>query len=247
MVIADLATSELVPATAANAHRARGDAAILAIPVAVGGRLKGVMELTGSQSRRSFTVANIAFAEFVAHQAAELVASGGDTSHHMDRRSPPDDATAVSAAAAPVVARPPDRRQLLRSLSEHLRSELDALACDILRFDPADRRLTLVAAASTGHVAPPEGTSYAIDDDHDVAAAFAGPSTMTSVALDAERVNPVGWLRRTHDHATCVIRVPLRLGSAPVGLLELQPLLPRRSRTTRTTLSLCSVWRPSTR
>ena len=70
LVIADLSTTTLLGRREAHAHLERGDAAVLAVPLSIGGRYAGVMELAEGRAPRSFDGANVAFAEFMARQAA---------------------------------------------------------------------------------------------------------------------------------------------------------------------------------
>ena len=75
LVIADLGSTNLLERPEAEALRQRGDAAILAVPLAVDGRNSAVLELVESRAPRAFTGANVTFAEFMARQAARLLST----------------------------------------------------------------------------------------------------------------------------------------------------------------------------
>ncbi|MGE5229032.1 MAG: GAF domain-containing protein, partial [Deltaproteobacteria bacterium] len=102
LVISDLGSTTLLDRSEADALRRRGDAAVLAVPVAVEGRIRAVLELVESRAQRAFSGANVAFAEFMARQTANLlVDAGGD-------REPatglPDEALVDAAAATAALA-----------------------------------------------------------------------------------------------------------------------------------------------
>ena len=79
VVIADLAGTTVLSARQASLYRSLGHTALLVTPVVVYGQAVGALELVDTGAPRSFTSADVAFAEFVARQAALLVseASGG--------------------------------------------------------------------------------------------------------------------------------------------------------------------------
>ena len=80
LVISDLGSTNLLERSQATALRQRGDAAVLAVPVTVDGRIRAVLELVESRAQRAFNGANVAFAEFMARQAANLLVDGGGDS-----------------------------------------------------------------------------------------------------------------------------------------------------------------------
>ena len=81
VVIADVVATNLLTPAEVDACRQRHDAAVLGLPLSIGGRLLGVMQLVERRGARAFTAANVTFAEFVARQAAGLIAdeSGDET------------------------------------------------------------------------------------------------------------------------------------------------------------------------
>ncbi len=125
LVIADLASTSLLARGAAEAYREQGEAALLALPLIIGGRHAGVMQLSDSRAPRAFTGANIAFAEFMARQAAQHIA--GDEPW-QEEVAPSDPSLAVDPYAASSAARlrpypvqAPDR--VLRRLVDPLRED----------------------------------------------------------------------------------------------------------------------------
>ena len=98
LVIGDMAATALLAKEAAEACLARGYAAVIAVPVDLGRSVLGTMVLTDWRASRTFTGANVTFAEFIARQAGFLagagLADGGVsdqtvTSLHLPRGAPP--------------------------------------------------------------------------------------------------------------------------------------------------------------
>jgi diguanylate cyclase (GGDEF)-like protein/excisionase family DNA binding protein len=152
VVIADVAASNILTPVEVDACRARGEKAVLALPLAITGQLFGVLQLVEHRSPRAFTGANVAFAEFVSRQAAGIVASAvaGDDAPARDQAPLPvaDHDVRPSGDAAP--PRPKDDRAdaapTLDALAEGLCRRLGAAACDVLRAGPELDVFTLAAA-----------------------------------------------------------------------------------------------------
>lgn len=231
LVIADLTSTSLLARGAVEAYREQGEAALLALPLIVGGRHAGVMQLSDSRAPRAFTGANVAFAEFMARQAARLMAGDGQW---PEEDAPQDPRLAVDPPAAPSTARArnePARAPttVLHSLAERLRRELGAVACDVLRYDRDERALTLVAATeSEGETPPLEGLLYPVDDAGGVADALAG-DTVTLHDLAARNLAGTPLLRFEQNGAQSAFFVPVRLGDDVTGVLEVFSADPRRA------------------
>ena len=104
LVISDLGSTNLLERSEANALRQRGDAAVLAVPVTVEGRNRAVLELVESRAQRAFNGANVAFAEFMARQAANLLVDGGGDRRayrRTSRRDRPEGGSTLTAARGP--------------------------------------------------------------------------------------------------------------------------------------------------
>ncbi len=105
VVVADLRATNLLTPTEVASCRAHGEAAVLALPLAIAGRLFGVLVLTEHRAPRAFTGANITFAEFIARQAAGIIATAvaGDEAPARDQTPLPEplsqDSPGASAAA----------------------------------------------------------------------------------------------------------------------------------------------------
>jgi excisionase family DNA binding protein len=99
LVIADMATTSLLSRRVAETYREHGQAALLALPLVIGGRHAGVMQLADSRAPRTFTGANLALSEFIARQAARLVA-GAELG--QEEAASPDPGLAVELPAAEV-------------------------------------------------------------------------------------------------------------------------------------------------
>ncbi|MBE3033349.1 MAG: GAF domain-containing protein, partial [Actinobacteria bacterium] len=231
LVIADLTSTSLLARGAAEAYREQGEAALLALPLIIGGRHAGVMQLSDSRAPRAFTGANVAFAEFMARQAARLMAGDGQRPEEDAAQEP---RLAVDPPAAPSTTRArnePARapRTVLHGLAERLRGDLGAVACDVLRYDRDERALTLVAAtASAGETPPLEGLLYPVDDAGGVADALAG-DTVTLHDLAARDLVGTPLLRFEQNGARSALFVPVRLGDDVIGVLEVFSADPRRA------------------
>jgi diguanylate cyclase (GGDEF)-like protein/excisionase family DNA binding protein len=221
LVIADLGSTNLLARSEADAYRKFGDLSLLALPLNVNGRFAGVMELAETRSARTFTGANIAFAEFMARQASRLLGEEHQGSTDVEPRdqgivvAPPVDA---HPAAAPHRGSA-DGRGMLHALVERLRGELDAAACDVLRYDPVERALTLVSAAAEGKAPPLEGLLYPVGDLDGVAAVLEGGESVTLADL-GDGLLGSHLVRYEENGARSILCVPLHLGDDVLGLLE---------------------------
>jgi excisionase family DNA binding protein len=154
LVIADLTSTSLLARGAAEAYREQGEAALLALPLIIGGRHAGVMQLSDSRAPRTFTGANVAFAEFMARQAARLMAGDGQW---PEEDAPQDPRLAVDPPAAPSTARARSDVEAATALAalaledaagETTRrvGELDDLITDVTLHSPAGDAERLVRA-----------------------------------------------------------------------------------------------------
>ncbi len=216
LVIADLSSTNLLERPDAEALRQRGDAAILAVPLAVDGRNSAVLELVESRVPRAFTGANVTFAEFMARQAARLLSdeepAGGQ---EQPGGSLPDGALAGEPQPAP---RPQD---LLLVLAGRLRHELRAVACDILRYDRDAGTLEPVAASASGEAPPLRGLSHPVADFGPAAEALASGDPVLIRDLAAIQASGPHLVRRDQSGAKSVYASPVHLGQEVVGLIEI--------------------------
>jgi len=102
VVIADLAQTTVLSARQTDLYRSLGHSALLAVPVVMHGRAVGVLELVDTGAPRAFTSADVAFAEFVARQAAALLSKS-------DGAEAPGPALRVAGGAAGIRSDPPPR------------------------------------------------------------------------------------------------------------------------------------------
>ena len=145
LVIGDLATTSLLERTEAESLRQNGDVALLAVPVSVAGRNRAALELVETRSPRAFSGANVTFAEFMARQAARLIA-GDEGGEEMPQRALDFPGDGMGAEPADAL----DAEHLLAVLAERLRRELHAVACDIWRYDGTAEVLEQAAASPGG-------------------------------------------------------------------------------------------------
>lgn len=220
MVIADLTATNLLVRGEAEAYMRRGLAAILGLPIAAKGRVIAAMELGCERGPRPFSGADVAFAEFVARQVASLMVNENvePAQDHQAQNSPTalGEETPILGAAGSL-----DTGSLLRALTRHLRIELDAVACDILRFDAEERSLTLVAADADGEAAPLEGLLYSLDDLPECGSVLTTARAVTIRGLQGDSLAGTHLVRFEGSGARSVHCTPLRLGDETVGLLEI--------------------------
>ena len=198
LAIADLASTSLLPREEAETLRRRGDVAILALPISVGGRNQAVLELVDSRASRTFSESSVEFAEFMARQAARLL---GDAEDH-DRATP----------AVP--------GNLLPALAERVRHELHAVACDILRHDPVASTLEPLAAAAEGNAPPILDLRLPTTDLGEVESALASGEPVSIADLESVEAAGTHLVRRDRSGARSVYAIPLRVGPEVAGLLE---------------------------
>jgi diguanylate cyclase (GGDEF)-like protein/excisionase family DNA binding protein len=207
LVISDLASTSLLARDEAEALRRRGDAAVLALPLSVGGRSLAVLELVESRAPRAFSGPNVTFAEFMARQAARLL--GAEEDHEPVAPAVPDESRLSS--------RPED---LLPTLAERLRRELRAVACDILRYDPVTRTVEPLAASAEGDAPPMLGLLYPAADLGEAALALATGEPVSIPDLTCIEAAGAHLVRRDQSTARSVWAIPLQSGDAVVGLME---------------------------
>jgi diguanylate cyclase (GGDEF)-like protein/excisionase family DNA binding protein len=215
LVIADLGSTNLLERLEAETLRQRGDAAILAVPLALGGRNCAVLELVESRAPRGFTGPNVTFAEFMAGQAAQLLSNDdGPATHTLISTALPD---GILPDEPQPVPRPQD---MLLPLTGRLRQELRAVACDILRYDHEAGTLEPVAASADDAAPPLHGLLHPIVDFGPAAAALSsGDPVLIGDLLAIEAAGP-HLTRRDQSGARSVYATPIHLGNEIVGLLE---------------------------
>jgi excisionase family DNA binding protein len=181
VIVADLTATNLFTPAETEVCRSTGDTAVLALPLARGERVLGVMQLAARHTPRTFTGADIAFAEFVAGQAVHLIGDG-------DAPAAPASVVAQVTAsfAAPPRGRPPttagetprpahrdgldrqpgspaktpDREQLTRRLLSDLATGPDVTRCSVYAL----RDGSAVLMASSSDAAPPARRWTLADD-----------------------------------------------------------------------------------
>ena len=215
LVIADLGSTNLLERLEAETLRRRGDAAILAVPLALGGRNRAVLELVESRAPRGFTGPNVTFAEFIAGQAAQLLSDDeGPGTRALISAALPDGILPDEPQPAP---RPQD---LLLPLTGRLRQELRAVACDILRYDHEAGTLEPVAASAVDHAPPLHGLLHPIVDFGPAATALSSGDPVLIRDLLAIKAAGPHLARRDQSGARSVYATPIHLGHEVVGLLE---------------------------
>ena len=222
LMIADLATTHLLERAEAETLRQRGDAAVLAVPAAIAGRNRAVLELVETRTPRTFTGANVTFAEFMARQAARLLDDDGADEPRDPGSILPDDAVATRAPASP------EPSQLLWALAERLRQELGAVACDILRYDRDADSLEPVAVSAARDAPPLRGLLHPAAAFGEAAAALTSGDPVTIPDLAAITAAGPHVVRRDHSGARSLHASAIRLGHEAVGLLELYSAEPAR-------------------
>ena len=216
LVIGDLATTTLLERADTEALRRHGHVAVLAVPGSAAGRNRAVLELAETRAPRAFSGASVTFAEFMARQAARLIAGDEDQGQSPRRAIDlPRDATTAGQAAAL------DAEHLLAVLAERLRRELDAVACDIWRYDGAGEVLEQAATSPAGAGPPVGDGSYPATGFGAVAGALTSGGTPCAIP-DLRVAGAVGphAARRDRDGARSVLATAIRIGDDVVGLLQ---------------------------
>lgn len=215
LVIADLASTRLLPRGAAETYLKQGVAALLALPLIIGGRPAGVMQLSDSRAARAFTGANVAFAELMARQATRLMAG--------DAQQPEGDAPQDLRVAAwddfipDVTQHSPagDTERLVSATLHVLRQAFDLSAGAVYAVDQGTA--TAIAAA------PPSSATdrWLLSEYPPAAAAVAGRSVVVVPGDDDSMLAP-GVAARFLDARGLagVILAPLIYRDGVVGLLE---------------------------
>ena len=141
--------------------RLRGDAAILAVPLAVDGRNSAVLELVESRAPRAFTGANVTFAEFMARQATQLLSSGDERPRRTTSRARalPDGVVAEAPDVALPAAGPAARPR--RTAAPRARARSPATSC---ATTAESATLEPVAAAAAGDAPPLRGLLHPVAD-----------------------------------------------------------------------------------
>jgi len=190
LVIADLAGTTLLPRSAAERCLRQGHVAILALPLDLGGGISGVIELSESRAPRTFTGANVTFAEFMGRQASRLCAGddkGGSVSDQVV------DSLALPRSAAepgrPRTAEGGETGSVLATalrLGDEVAGPLEAYGAGDGAADATDRRAVppepadadCTPAATRARRAPPRAVTPAAPD------AAPGPWSATEHAGD---------------------------------------------------------------
>ncbi|HZL64840.1 MAG TPA: helix-turn-helix domain-containing protein, partial [Thermoleophilia bacterium] len=220
LVIADLNTTTLLTPAAAERCLRLGYAASLALPLTLEGGVNGVMELSESRAPRTFTGANVTFAEFMARQASRISAgedAGGSVSDQVvDSLALPHEAapqerppTAETEGAGSVLATALRLRDEVASLLEVYGGGGEALG----------------AASADGGSASADGGSAAAAEAGAPGAAPAAPPDRTSTkgtGLEATSKYAPEW-RRSPDAALGAMTRPAddeRLAGAALAALR---------------------------
>ncbi len=215
LVIGDLANTTLLERTEAEALRQHGDVAVLAVPVFAAGRNRAALELVDTRAPRAFSGANVAFAEFMARQAARVLA--GDENREELPRHAVDLPGGQGASEQTTTL---DAEHPLAVLAERLRDELDAVACDIWRYDGAGESLELAAVSPAASAAPEGGRSYPAAVFGAAADALTRRAPCTIPDLHAPDVAGPHAARRDQDGAQSVLATGVRVGDDVIGLLQ---------------------------
>lgn len=220
VVIADIAASNVLTPVEVAACRARGEKAVLAAPLSIGGQLFGVLQLVEHRAPRAFTGANVAFAELVARQAAGIVAPAiaGDA-------APARDPAPLSETAADLVAGGDARPSRSRGGPA---SRLD-LRAPHATASPGRRDVDDCVAAFerlAGHLATDVSvTAFRLTGDllHRLGPERDGTAAVVPIADDPDLATLVaeGSPRLTIRDGAPVYLLPLRQGATTVGVVGL--------------------------
>ena len=166
VVVPDLANTTALSDHEAALYRACGDRAILCQPIYIDGQVAGVLELAESRLPRSFTGPNIAFAEFMARQAAAIVQRHADGGHEAkvlaagvaapEDRDPRLVVTSRPLLQAALEAPSPliGSRETLRAIAARVTQTLGVSSCHVLALDEARADFEVMIATAKVRRAP---------------------------------------------------------------------------------------------
>ena len=234
LVITDLDSCGLIEPCDKEAYLGRGAHAALALPLNVGSKIVGVLELIQQDEARSFSGADVEFAEFMAQQTASLVAAESGVSSPREDRLP---AAAPARMPAPAGIGDPGRpRQSVTAAADDSvpgsapRLDAEALMRDAIEALCAQTGLNGAILYRPG----PNGLLPALWEGRPPAAqaAQAAPhafevvvSRREPVALPADREDgaPADETARLLAERGCAeaLLLPLVHGGGVVGVLEL--------------------------
>ncbi|MFA4964148.1 MAG: GAF domain-containing protein [Thermoleophilia bacterium] len=243
VVIADLDSTDLLSAEEADVYRRRGERAILALPLVAGERVVGVMELADSHGAHAFTGATVAFAQFIARQAAAALAgdaeasedlpprgeaiaadwasrsSTGDLSTEADRSAGGVGASAPGPQAADALIRAAatasDAKDELGPTLDALCQSLGADSCVIHRVEAGGARAVIVAATF-----PSDAAGWNLDE-RPAAALAVRERRIIAAPSDPRQAAPGAAARhRPAAPRPSVLFAPLARQGTTIGLLE---------------------------
>ncbi len=238
LIIPDLAATHMLERSEAQTMRRDGDAAVIALPVATQWRSAAILELI-DWTPRTFSGANVAFAEFMARQIARLL--GSDDVDRGDRGPMPVVAMAPGdTGPSPRSGKPLTLtdRSLTRladvvASSEHT-PDLDAEALVLgalstLRAHPALAACTLYRVedgiaepfprGDSGGAPFAGGGAWRLSDHPPAARAVAGRTSVTLAGGPSDAPDPTERLLGSRG-LTGVVLTPVVLRDRLVGVLE---------------------------
>ena len=237
VVIPDLAATTALSDREAALYRACGDRALLCQPIYIGRQVVGVLELAESRLPRSFTGPNIAFAEFMARQAAAILQRHADGASEAkvfaagvaapEGRDPRLVVASRPLAQAAVDVPPPlaDSRETLRTIAARVTQTLGASGCHVLALDAAQATFEVMVGygESSAHAAR-EGQRLPLAELPEARAVATSGRHMTGEALPeriaaGEQVPSGGG-----GSQTSYLCVPLALGNEILGVMEVYDL-----------------------
>ena len=237
VVVPDLANTTALSDHEAGLYRACGDRAILCQPIYIDGHVAGVLELAESRLPRSFTGPNIAFAEFMARQAAAILqrhAGGGREAKVFaagvaapEGRDPRLVVASRPLAQAALDVPPPlaDSRETLRAIAARVTQTLGVSSCHVLALDEAQATFEVMVGHGEGaQSAALEGQRFPVKELPEA----------RSVVMSGRHVALKGLPKRTAagEHLPAGKRhregsylcVPLALGEEILGVMEVYDL-----------------------
>jgi len=218
LVIGDLTATSRLSLPEAEDQRTLGDVAVLAVPLDLQKGLSGVMELCDTRGPRSFSGADIAFAEFIARQASRSITGEPDGSGAAFVTQ----SVALREQLPGLLDTSPenDETAAVYSVLRTVRQQAAVAACTV--YEVTDGLATPILLEESIGLPAHGGASWVLSDYPLAAEAAATGTPVAAEAGESRRLSPLGAAQQLEARdLAAVVLAPLVFQDTLVGLLEL--------------------------